>query len=955
MQVTRFNGVVLRAYSSYRFVGSIGIAALVGSVLIGPVAAHGASVVNHDATAAASDEQGALALAKASGEPVVVDSLTTATDTVSALPDGTMELVTTSSPTRVDKGGVWVDIDTQLARSGGYFVPESTSVPVRFSDGGDSTIAQVRTETGDWVSQEWPHGALPAPTVEDNTALYENVLPGIDLQLTANDNGMSEVFVVHSAEALANPAFESLELGIGGATLAQLEGGMSIATTETGGTLLGSVPIWWDSTEEDSGPDGPGEVAALQVVDHEVETEKLSFDTTSIAESPDLDYPLFVDPTLSWGETHEWYIDSAFPEVSYLDNASLSAELRVGYISSAYSGTGFNHKARAFWQMPNSGFKGKNIIKATLNTTETHSFNCTASAVEVWRISGSGYTWDTSNWSWNHKQDTKTVAKGYGPACPDGAVGFNVTEAVTTSAANLSATNIKFGMRASSETSSTGWKRFSRDASLTVQFNSTPLVPVLSLGSPERACGTAASPAFVNSTAGVGVRVINGDPDDGASLQAHVSVAPVDDIGNPLPYLGTFQAEGPQPVVVPAADLVEGVTYAYWARTYDTRDYSLSSGMCYFTVDNTAPSLPSQIVPAVQDPLFVGQAFDAQFDSIDAEDVYAFGYWWVPLAATSTSPAFPDVSDTLPACGTARGEVWYVCADSVGLSPEVVVAPIDSSLSTLWVASIDRAGNVSTDNLGSSASPRQIASSASPAFDFTVGHGWITDDQPSATTTLVDSNVTTSPGVAAGSSLTLRTGAGMVTADLGGLTVPVVSFSGTAATPKANASTTSTQVVNTSKSFTTSVWLNRADTGTDTGTFYALSMAGSSSYSAFSTRLVNKHWEFCVTPQGTGGVETCARHAGDAQLGWAHVIGIWDASNQQVRIIVDGVYGSAVTQGVIVPAGSTDAAGSLILGSAISGANSVSRWQGTLANPSVYPGVINSSRTGLLYACHTIC
>lgn len=50
------------------------------------------------------------------------------------------------------------------------------------------------------LSVRWPDG-LPQPSLDGATATYAEVLPGVDLQLTAMPDGYREVLRVKSAEA----------------------------------------------------------------------------------------------------------------------------------------------------------------------------------------------------------------------------------------------------------------------------------------------------------------------------------------------------------------------------------------------------------------------------------------------------------------------------------------------------------------------------------------------------------------------------------------------------------------------------------------------------------------------------------------------------------------------------------------------------------------------------------
>jgi hypothetical protein len=201
-----------------------------------------------DAKSAATPEM-AAAIASEYDHPVVIEATTTATSQISALPDGTMHLVSHAQPVRVQRNGEWVDVDASLKKSGDIYAPASTTVPVKFSGGGDNQLARIQTPTGKWVTESWPLGALPTPTVEGSVATYPNVLPGVDLKLTASVLGMSEVLVVKSAAAAANPDLASLEFGISGATVSDEGAGAAAAAAVDGSEVQSSAPMWWDSSE----------------------------------------------------------------------------------------------------------------------------------------------------------------------------------------------------------------------------------------------------------------------------------------------------------------------------------------------------------------------------------------------------------------------------------------------------------------------------------------------------------------------------------------------------------------------------------------------------------------------------------------------------------------------------------------------------------------------------------
>lgn len=196
----------------------------------------------------AADEATAKAVAAEYGHAVAIDSMTTPTSQTSAEADGSMELMSSSVPVRVEKDHGWVPVDVSLAPTvDGMVAPKTAAVPVEFSAGGSSTLARVQTASGQWVTETWP-SALPAPSLDRATATYSEVFSGVDLKLIATPAGMSEVLVVKSETAAANPALESLNLGVTGATLSRAASQSITATTPSGSVASSAAPSWWDSS-----------------------------------------------------------------------------------------------------------------------------------------------------------------------------------------------------------------------------------------------------------------------------------------------------------------------------------------------------------------------------------------------------------------------------------------------------------------------------------------------------------------------------------------------------------------------------------------------------------------------------------------------------------------------------------------------------------------------------------
>src|SRR5262245_45190360 len=143
----------------------------------------------------------AQAAARACGQAVEVPEATTATDVVSALPDGQMRLVRNMRPVRVRKGAGWVPIDSTLAFApDGTVGPKAATFAMAFSGGGTGPLVRM-TFQARTLTVGTPFGALPKPRLDGDKAIYSGVLPGVDLTLTAHDEGYTEVLTVHDRQA----------------------------------------------------------------------------------------------------------------------------------------------------------------------------------------------------------------------------------------------------------------------------------------------------------------------------------------------------------------------------------------------------------------------------------------------------------------------------------------------------------------------------------------------------------------------------------------------------------------------------------------------------------------------------------------------------------------------------------------------------------------------------------
>lgn len=164
--------------------------------------------------------------AKTTGEPVEVVSLRGEASEVFATPDGRLQAREYLRPvwTRVDGG--WKRTDTDLtATSEGTVAPEASTVDLELSGGGEGPLVRMK-RAGRELSLTWPT-PLPKPEVAGPVATYPSVLPDVDLRMTAQQDGFTQLLVVKSAEAAASPELAQLRLELD-------TRGVSVEETEEG-------------------------------------------------------------------------------------------------------------------------------------------------------------------------------------------------------------------------------------------------------------------------------------------------------------------------------------------------------------------------------------------------------------------------------------------------------------------------------------------------------------------------------------------------------------------------------------------------------------------------------------------------------------------------------------------------------------------------------------------------
>jgi hypothetical protein len=475
--------------------------------------------------------------ADATGRPVTVAALTTGTATTTAEPDGGFMVRENVLPVRVRRGAGWVGVDTTLQRTaGGSLSP--AAVPgdsLVFSGGGGGPLASI-SAAGTSLSLSWP-GRLPAPVVSGSSATYADVLPGVDLVVTATSvqaGGFSEVLVVKNAAAARDPALSRLALQVAakGVHLSRgADGGLTAMAVGGKGWYSAAAPVMWDSSAaavtsrapaatvavgaaarsarsvgavlappglaSSSSAAGPAGGARLAPVTATVAGNggvlSLAPDAALLA-SASTRFPVFIDPSFSWhtkdgSRQHYDEVQSACPTASHYDTTdSAYWSLGVGYDGWGDC-NGINGYAYSYYQVAvPSAIYGGYLNSATVNAQEAYTASCSASANVTLSWTGtinSGTDWSNKPSVTNHELVTDYVGPGPSNSCNNSydtnssdwkGVGFNVLSTMKT-AASGKWSNFTFALWENGNSNDVDWKRFGHNPYLQIQYNQSPSTP----------------------------------------------------------------------------------------------------------------------------------------------------------------------------------------------------------------------------------------------------------------------------------------------------------------------------------------------------------------------------------------------------------------------------------------------------------------------------------------------
>ena len=641
--------------------------------------------------------------AKETGKPVEIPSGRTETEELYVNPDGTLRVDQALVPVRTWRNGSLVQIDTTLAVENNRVEPKAVGLDLSLSNGGDKELATLGS-SGRHITLTWPN-TLPKPTLDNNTATYPEVFPGVDLKVTTGSSSFSHSLIVKSAQAAQNPDLETITFGIdtNGLDLQASPNGEVRAVDAAGQTVFATpTPRMWDSagatpqidtkaktqatTAEE--PDTPRDPAEGSPEGSRQGDLKVALDDTTLTLTPDQQlltapdtvFPVVIDPT--WAKPawkNAWsvaYKHTAWPSTAstvYYNGGTLSKSARVGYANDNENGG--TVRANTYFRIGTGNLAGKQILESTLRIKQTHagSWSCKSGQLQIRSI---GKTLPT-NITWNNQPTWGGVVDSSGesfggrncPADSAGLVEFDVTSAVS-SAARGKWANWAFVLTSKNTTIDTSWRLFDPNtARISTYYNTAPAKPTERSINPSVPCAG----GTIGLTDYITLRARVKDADD-TTLTAEFLYAPLNADEDVIRNKRTAARNTNASLRIDTKTLATG-TYWWDVRASDGRANSPWAGRCKFSIDKDRPSnLPgvtSQQFPADTDGAPARTEGTFVFTANSIKDVTRYAWW----TEDDTTERYVDA------------------VTPGGPSPAVKYTPVAAGPQYLYVRSLDAAGN----------------------------------------------------------------------------------------------------------------------------------------------------------------------------------------------------------------------------------------------------------------------
>ncbi|GAB3406659.1 hypothetical protein GCM10027569_17410 [Flindersiella endophytica] len=618
--------------------------------------------------------------ARQTGRRVELAAFRTETSEVYVNPDGTKTMEQHSEPVRVHQGTRWVAPDPALREQpDGSIRPVATVTPIALSGGGSGRLLTIG-RPGEQISVGWP-GTLPAPTLRGSTAVYPEVLPGVDLRIDVGVTGFSHLLVVKNRRAASNPALRTLRYPVASDSLRLnvRPDGTTVASKAGRTVFTAPPPTMWDAD---------GKPARLGIA-MSGKAMTLTPDARMLT-GPNTRFPVAIDPSIGGSLVNWLHVNVRMGAQNAWNYDRNDGGAKVGR---AYGSTANLYRSM-FLLNTTSGAQaiaGSTIVSTTFRITIDHTPSGTKKPVQLWLLTDlatSTYIdWDNSGGYW--RQNLATASGAAYPPPTDSPIEFSndTLKGIVQGVADARRPQISLGLRAPDEGTGSEaqlqWKKFRPNtAVLSVTYNTKPLVPKSMNFTRSRPCGTATAPTAIATTQPQFSAIAN-DPDAGDTVTTTLqildqagSVVHTADVG---PTVSGAAFAWPE---VPAGTLVQNTVYRYRSFTKDSLTSGPATPDCYFVIDTVKPSVPqvqSADYPDGEPTLparTVGTVTFRPGSAADA-DVAEYAYGFQQDKVTMRVKAGADGSATIPVT------VWPDPTSGVPAK-------------RLYVKAVDRAGNVSS-------------------------------------------------------------------------------------------------------------------------------------------------------------------------------------------------------------------------------------------------------------------
>ncbi|ROR44690.1 FG-GAP-like repeat-containing protein [Kitasatospora cineracea] len=580
-------------------------------------------------------EREASAQAKRTGKPVVADALTTETAQTTANPDGTLTLTQSAVPVRAFRDGAWRGLDATLkANPDGTLSPAVSVDSVVLSGGGSGPLASLHTG-GQGMALTLPL-ALPKPVLDGNSALYPEVVPGVDLTVTVHEDGsVSDVLTVKDKRAAHDPRLKDLlnartDTTAGLKAEADADGNLAVTDRHGRPVLTAPAPTAWDSTpvrgavenlqavQPKKATAGAGQAAHRAKLKPTVKDRSIELAAPAdLLDAADTTYPVFLDPTYSpnWGKSAYSSPSAAYPGTKYW-NSTVDPTSGITQIGNG----GYGGEALSIFNFPidQNLLHGAVVYGAYFGITETHSWAClTSGHNQSVGVYVPGATLDSTNATWNYwsgnlgsRVGDQNFAKGYNSNCPAGPINaYDITGPINQAVNDWKWTQT-VALRADDHSDNYAFKEFQAStANLTITYDKKPDTPSGLYTSPATNCsstvlGDTSVTLYAPVSTPTGSSLTTGFTLYKSGDGSHTNLlTPANGINS-----ASYNGASGQPAVMPVPESLfktasggASTSFTWQAVTTDNTLTSDWSSPCTFTWDPTRPGAPT-VTPTAQPP-----------------------------------------------------------------------------------------------------------------------------------------------------------------------------------------------------------------------------------------------------------------------------------------------------------------------------------------------------------------